>query len=71
MTNREREYAALGIEYAEGIEEARVVVIPQTGREVRKVDDDTWEVQPYEDNYWLQFDNLLDAIRAGLPKTKE
>ena len=38
MTDRERAYAAAGFEYAEGIELANVVIVPTTGREVRKTD---------------------------------
>lgn len=73
MTDREREYAALGFEYAEGIERAKVVTLT-TGREVRKVEktnaDGTpappmWEVQPHGDNYWVSFWHLLDAIKCG------
>ena len=64
MTNREREYAALGYEYAEGIEYANVVTL-HSGREVRRTENDTWEVQPWNDNYWLEFDDLIDAIKCG------
>lgn len=65
MTNRERQFAALGLEHAEGIDQADIVTIPSTGREVRKTRKGKWEVQPWNDNYWLEFDDLLDAVRAG------
>lgn len=65
MTNREREYAALGLEYAEGIEQALVIILPWSGRECRRTDQGTWEVQPWTDNYWLEFDHLPDALRAS------
>jgi DNA-binding XRE family transcriptional regulator len=63
MTNRERDYAALGIEYAEGIERADRVTVPSTGREVRRTKRGTWEAQPWNDNYWQEFNSLLDALR--------
>ncbi len=66
MTNREREFAELGLEYAEGIDRADVVRLP-TGREVRKTKRG-WETQPVGDNYWLNFDDLLDAVKCGLGK---
>jgi hypothetical protein len=65
VTNQERELASLGIEYAEGIERARVVIIPSTGREVRKTDRGTWEVQPRDDNYWREFGSVVEAVRFG------
>ncbi len=65
MTNRERELASLGFEYAEGIERAEVIFLPN-GREVRKTDIDTWEVQPVGDNYWLEFLDVIEAIRCGI-----
>lgn len=67
MTNRERELAALGFEYAEGIERAKKVEIPSTGREVRKVAEGKWEAQPWNDNYWNEFDDIIDAIRFATP----
>lgn len=67
MTNRDRAFAALGFEYSEGIDRADVVTIPATGREVRKTKKGKWEVQSHNDNTWLEFDDLLDAIRAGSP----
>ena len=70
MTERERQFAALGIEYAEGIERAERVTIPVTGREARKKDNGKWEVQPWNDNYWLEFDDVLDAVRAATPPQK-
>lgn len=69
MTNRERELASLGFEHAEGIEYAEVIIIPGTGREIRKGINEhgnvMWEVQPWNDNYWLHFDDLLEAIKCG------
>lgn len=65
MTNREREYASFGFEYAEGIEYASVVIVPSTGREVRKNAEGKWEAQPWNDNYWLEFDSLLDALKIA------
>lgn len=64
MTDRERQFCRLGLEYASNIEFAKVVELP-TGREVRKVGG-KWEVQPYNDNYWKQFDDLLDAVKFGM-----
>lgn len=68
MTNRERELAALGFDYAEGIELASVIIVPATGREIRKTARGTWETQPANDNYWREFADLLDAIRFATPK---
>ncbi len=58
MTDNEREYMD---ESAEGLEGAKVVVL-LSGREVRKVGD-KWEVQPPNDNYWVTFDDLIEAIK--------
>jgi DNA-binding XRE family transcriptional regulator len=63
MTERERQYAAIGFDYAEGIERADRVTVPTTGREVRKTKRGTWEAQPWNDNYWKEFADLLDALR--------
>jgi len=63
MTNRERQFASLGFEYAEGIDLASVVMVPTTGREIRKNASGKWEAQPWNDNYWSEFDDLLDAAR--------
>ncbi len=63
MTNRERDFAAIGFEFSEGIEQANLVIVPSTGREIRKTQRGTWECQPWNDNYWKEFDDLLDAAR--------
>ena len=63
MTNRERELASLGFEYAEGIEQASTVEVPSTGRNIHKTERGTWEAQPWNDNYWKEFDDIIDAIR--------
>lgn len=68
MTDRERELAKLGFEYAAGIESADRVTVPSTGREVRKTRDGRWEAQPWDDNYWRAFDELLDALRFASPQ---
>jgi hypothetical protein len=67
MTNKEREYASLGYEHAVGIEQASTVWL-LSGRQVFKKGDQ-WEVQPWNDNYWLTFDNLIDAIKCGTRPT--
>lgn len=63
MTSREREFAKLGWDYCEGIDDAKVVRVPSTGREIRKRSDGKWECQPHNDNYWKSFDDLLDAAK--------
>lgn len=68
MTNREREFAAIGFEYAEGIDSATVVIVPTTGREIRKTPRGTWEAQPHNDNYWREFTDLLDAAKFATGK---
>ena len=73
MTDRERQYAALGYEYAEGIERAKVVYLP-SGREVRRIGEigeSIWEVQPHNDNYWVSFDDLIEAIKFGIGKNNK
>jgi hypothetical protein len=67
MTNRERAFAALGLEYAEGIESCHVIIVPSTGREIRRRDDGRWECQPWNDNYWRSFDDLLEAVTWATP----
>jgi hypothetical protein len=67
MTNRERQFAALGMEYAEGIDNAITVIVPSTGREIRKSGKNTWEAQPWNDNYWIDFADLLDAVKFATP----
>lgn len=69
MTDREREFAALGWEFAEGIDQASVVIVPSTGREIRKTSRGTWEAQPWDDNYWREFCDLLDAARFATRPT--
>ena len=64
MTNRERELSVLGYEYAEGIERAKTITL-LSGREVRKIGDSKWEVQPWNDNYWKEFDDVVEAIKCG------
>ena len=71
MTEYERELASLGFEYAEGIEQANVIIIPQTGREIRKTERGTWETQPWNDNYWKEFEQLTDAIRFAIPPKRK
>jgi len=62
MTDRERRFAALGWEYSEGIESSERIIVPTTGREIRR-GKDGWEAQPWNDNYWRTFADLLDAAR--------
>lgn len=72
MTNRERQFANLGWEYCEGIDNAKVVIVPDTGREIRKLPSGKWECQPWHDNYWKEFDDLLEAAKfASLPRTNK
>jgi hypothetical protein len=67
MTNRERDFAKLGWEHAANIEElAQCVIVPTTGREVRRVEGG-WEAQPWNDNYWCVFADLLDAATFATP----
>ena len=68
MTNRERDFAALGLEYAEGIERADWVEVPATGRIVRQIAPGRWEAQPHNDHYWRAFDDLLAAVRFATPQ---
>jgi hypothetical protein len=66
MTDRERQFCELGWDYAEGIDSAKVVIVPTSGREIRRVDEG-WEAQPWNDNYWRTFPDLLDAARFATP----
>ncbi len=61
MNDREKQYTSLTHKYAKDIEWASVVNLP-SGREVRQVGD-KWEVQPPNDNYWVAFDDLIEAIK--------
>lgn len=63
MTTREKEFAELGFETAANIEQQAVVFVPTTGREIRKNKHGKWECQPWNDNYWREFDDLLDAAK--------
>lgn len=67
MTERERQFCELGWEYCEGIDLAAVVIVPATGREIRKTARGTWECQPWNDNYWEEFEDLLEAARFASP----
>lgn len=64
MTDRERQFASLGFEYAEGIDHpsVKVIIVPTTGREIHRTETG-WECQPRNDNYWKEFDDLLDAVK--------
>lgn len=68
MTDRERQFLELGWEYAEGIESpnVKVVIVPTTGREIRRVKGG-WECQPWNDNYWKTFSDLLEAAKFATP----
>lgn len=71
MTNRERQFAALGFSHAACIDECERIELPM-GRYIQRVDDG-WAAQPWDDNYWRTFDDLLDAVRfathpTGQPK---
>lgn len=67
MTDREREYTKLGYQYAESIERADKVIL-LSGRYVKKIGENSWEVQPPNDNYWVKFDDLIEAIKFGTQK---
>ena len=67
MTNREREYASLGFHYAEGIEQATSVLVPTTGRIINKIGESKWEAQPWNDDYYRKFDDLIEAIKFATP----
>lgn len=69
MTNREKEFFALGWEYCEGIDSASKVIVPATGREIRRTDDG-WASQPWNDNYWRTFADLLDAAKFATPANR-
>jgi len=66
MTDRERQFAALGWHYAEGIDSADTITVPHTGREIRRTEHG-WECQPWNDNYWQEFADLLDAAKFATP----
>jgi hypothetical protein len=66
MTERERKFADAGFDFCEGIDRATKVIVPHTGREILKVRSH-WETQPYNDNYWKQCDNVLDALIFATP----
>lgn len=67
MTERERKFSELGFEYAEGIERMETVIVPYTNREIRRTKSGEWECQPWNDNYWRKFRDLLDAAIFATP----
>lgn len=60
MTERERAWASIGYEYAEGIDRMGCIVRPD-GREIRRNADGGWETQPAADNYWCAFADAMTA----------
>lgn len=63
MTNREKQFAALGIYHFDGIDMAQVVVVPSSGREIHRVVCHGWEARAWNDDYRCIFADLLDAVR--------
>ncbi len=63
MTEREREYASAGFDSCEGIENAKTVIVPSTGRTITQIEPGVWEAQPWNDNYYAQFTDLLEALK--------
>ncbi len=74
MTNREREFASLGWDYCEGIEYVQTIIVPSTGRQIRRTASG-WVCQPHNDNYWVAFSDLLEAAKFAVgyadSKTRE
>jgi hypothetical protein len=68
MTNRERDLMDLGIEYAEGIERCQVIELP-SGLQVQRAKYG-WAAQPWNDTYWRELADLLDAMRFATPPPK-
>lgn len=66
MTNKERKFLSLGLEYAEGIEFAKVISLPN-GRMIQKTSKG-WVAQPHNDNYWREFTDLYNAVVFALDK---
>jgi hypothetical protein len=68
MTDRERAFANLGLAYAEGIERASRIELPN-GRLILRTPHG-WEVQPWNENYYRIFTDLLDAVRFATPPSR-
>jgi hypothetical protein len=71
MTDRERAFVELGVEYAEGIERASSFGVPGTGRVVRQVLPGVWAAQPWDGNGWKEFSDPLEALRFATPPAKQ
>jgi hypothetical protein len=65
MTDRERQFANIGLHYAEGIDRANVIILP-SGRKIRRTKKGKWRCQPPKDNYWREFDDLLEAATFAM-----
>lgn len=71
MTDREREYADAGFDHCEGIEQAKTVIVPSTGRTITQIRPGVWEAQPWNDNYYREFTDLLAALQfATRPRSQ-
>lgn len=75
MTDKEHEFLSLGFPYAEGMENFASVEIPGTGRLIYRKKQFvegldfvyTWSVQLCNDNYWVECDDLLNAVKLATP----
>lgn len=78
MTDRDRQYAEMGVEYAEGLDRwaesaapGATFEVPTTGRTITKLASGEWECQPHNDNYYKSFPTLFEAIKfASRPVTR-
>lgn len=68
MTDNERKFASIGWGYCEGIELSSTIIVPETGRQINKKKNGKWECQPFNDNYWAEFDDLFDAAKFATGK---
>jgi RNA polymerase sigma factor (sigma-70 family) len=62
MTDRERQFAALDMHYAKRMEQDKVIKVPSTGLEIRRVAEG-WACQRWNNKLRGTFPDLLDAVR--------
>ncbi len=67
MTDRETELCGLGLEYAEGIDMAKTILL-NTGKTIEQIEPGVWECEPAGGGQHAQFTDLVEAVKfATIP----